>query len=525
MQPHPDALAPSHHPSTPRAAADHADTGDTADADAGGCDGPLPSAAAGVPPEINVSANANTGVYLVDRRAVRCFCAGCAEARRRLRGGGDHLVSPTEFERHSGIPAAKKWRFSIKVTHAGEPAVTLGRWLELKDLDQKQPRRGKGGGRHSPGTSPAKAAAAAPGDQARPRGAADAPAGAGAGAEGRLGRELDSGRADAMVQLTRVAPPPAKQGAAASAFASAAALACPLAEEAPAVASGTATPAAAAGSGAGSAGASGSDDMVAEEAPLVAAAHRRQQHQDPPAAAAARAFPPPRLEVESGGDDGAGGPAEPPNDDSQWMQSPRRLKTPRGGPTPRSGAPPAAQDAAAGDQDAPGSAAAGAPADQEVQEGDGEEDEEEEEEGIRVGPEFQATLPAWRPRPSLRGLPPAAQKRAAAAIAAELARCGPSGPSEAAAVLIALQEKLRAETLPPDAIDDLWERREPALALERGQRQRRAPGWMQGEQFVHQMAGAAAGRGGGDEDEDATSSDHGGAGRRVAGWTILRLAP
>jgi hypothetical protein len=85
------------------------------------------------------------------------------------------------------------------------------------------------------------------------------------------------------------------------------------------------------------------------------------------------------------------------------------------------------------------------------------------------------------------------------------------------------QEKARAESLPPDAIDDLWERREPALALERGQRQRRAPGWMQGETYVGRLPGGASRAGGGggggapagdDDDEAANSSDQGGGSAR-----------
>jgi hypothetical protein len=61
--------------------------------------------AAPYPSELLVVAKSNAGVYMVDRCAVRCACAACAPL------GPSHLVSPTEFERHSGIPAAKKWRF------------------------------------------------------------------------------------------------------------------------------------------------------------------------------------------------------------------------------------------------------------------------------------------------------------------------------------------------------------------------------------------------------------------------------
>jgi hypothetical protein len=84
-----------------------------ADADAGAGSSDAADDDNGAPPPpmaLNVAANGNPGVYLVDQRAVRCLCAGCVTARLDPANAG-YVISPTEFERHSGIPAAKKWRF------------------------------------------------------------------------------------------------------------------------------------------------------------------------------------------------------------------------------------------------------------------------------------------------------------------------------------------------------------------------------------------------------------------------------
>jgi SAND domain len=62
------------------------------------------------PRAVGVVCNENHGLYIVARRAVHCLCAVCIAARRADPSGEGALVSPTEFERHSGLPSAKKWR-------------------------------------------------------------------------------------------------------------------------------------------------------------------------------------------------------------------------------------------------------------------------------------------------------------------------------------------------------------------------------------------------------------------------------
>lgn len=452
-----------------------------------------------------------------------------------------------------------------------------------------------------------------PGDDQGAGGAAGAAAAAAADAARRLGLELSSGRADGVVQLTRVMLPTRKQQAGEDCGDGGA-----LAEEAPGLA------------GAGAISGAAHDvlqvaDMVAAEPP--AALRQQRGIADATATAAVNCGQttsgrpaPPRLDIVIEEDAGAAAVDEDPNDDSVWMQSPRKLRTPRAPNGAAAGA--GVHTAPDGAATAPGAALGDEKPEKAL--------EEEEEEGIRVGAEYQAVLPDWRPKPVLHGCGPEAQQAAAAVIASELARAGPRGPSEEEAIAIAVQvrpgvaaggstaaasgklrpdqgvvdsgylldcqqhqhqglstatcptflitcsysmciaqrvalshhtlqarvlhappaaaqlapgrahpahalfppprhpachpcchpqEKARAESLPPDAIDDLWERREPALALERGQRQRRAPGWIQGEIYVHQLGGG--GKGGRDDDDDGGNSSDG-AGKRAPGAFALR---
>jgi hypothetical protein len=47
-------------------------------------------------------------------------------------------MTPTEFERHSGMAASKKWRRSIKVDYTDDPNMTIGRWLEVNGYDNNK---------------------------------------------------------------------------------------------------------------------------------------------------------------------------------------------------------------------------------------------------------------------------------------------------------------------------------------------------------------------------------------------------
>ncbi len=58
-----------------------------------------------------------TGVFYGDTQRIVCHCPACAAT-----AGVDGVeFIPSEFERHGGMAACKKWRFSIKVGHLGLP--------------------------------------------------------------------------------------------------------------------------------------------------------------------------------------------------------------------------------------------------------------------------------------------------------------------------------------------------------------------------------------------------------------------
>lgn len=63
-----------------------------------------------VPQALNVCCNGNFGVYMLAKRGVQCMCAACQQERAAEPSAAPWIMSPTEFERHSGLPAAKKWR-------------------------------------------------------------------------------------------------------------------------------------------------------------------------------------------------------------------------------------------------------------------------------------------------------------------------------------------------------------------------------------------------------------------------------
>ena len=50
---------------------------------------------------------------LIESQSVLCGCRKCSATQRSL--GYTEPITPTEFERHSGLINAKKWRTSIKV--------------------------------------------------------------------------------------------------------------------------------------------------------------------------------------------------------------------------------------------------------------------------------------------------------------------------------------------------------------------------------------------------------------------------
>ncbi|KAK2080662.1 hypothetical protein QBZ16_000516 [Prototheca wickerhamii] len=62
----------------------------------------------------------------------KCKCRDCVE-----KGDAETpLMTPNEFERHSGMAASKKWKYTIRVPQAdGSEPELLGDWLEARGLD------------------------------------------------------------------------------------------------------------------------------------------------------------------------------------------------------------------------------------------------------------------------------------------------------------------------------------------------------------------------------------------------------
>eukprot|EP00775_Hariotina_reticulata_P010450 gene10450-10609_t len=69
------------------------------------------------------------GIFSADTEKIVCLCSSCLQGQ----GSRGPEFMPSEFERHGGCAACKKWRFSIKVADAG-PGMTLGRWLDMRGL-------------------------------------------------------------------------------------------------------------------------------------------------------------------------------------------------------------------------------------------------------------------------------------------------------------------------------------------------------------------------------------------------------
>lgn len=59
-----------------------------------------------------VECGSATGIFSVDSERILCLCTSCSAGK----GPPGPEFMPSEFERHGGMAACKKWRFSIKVT-------------------------------------------------------------------------------------------------------------------------------------------------------------------------------------------------------------------------------------------------------------------------------------------------------------------------------------------------------------------------------------------------------------------------
>ncbi|KAF8060099.1 trx [Scenedesmus sp. PABB004] len=468
---------------------------------AGGAPSPA-AAAAPYPAALGVICNGSRGTYFVDRGAVQCRCRHCAAATAR--GTTRPLMSPTEYERHTGMTTAKKWRVSVRVAHEGQPEVPLGRWLEAQGLTHKTAGSTSGSPEAPPGSSPRAGgkAAAAPDE----RGARDQPQQdqaarpqqhAAPQQQPPAAQPRPAGATELLPPcVRRVTPEQAARSALAVAAAAAAGLRIDVSGpvevvvmQHPGVPRGGAAPrrdgsppgrrAADSGSAAGSPASRAAAEAAAAAAAAAAGAAAGRGFArprrppgllqipvapEPPAAALCGSEPVPLEEAAA---------AAARGDDSLWLRSPvrRTPRSTRGGPGgPEAAAAETFRRLVSGLPPGPGAAGGGGW----PRGGGGEDDEdmdEGDEPGIAVGPDHQAELPLLRTLPPLR----------AAAALLELRKAGRAGPPAAVAAAIAVEEKARSDLLPRDAVEDVWERHSSTgVALQRAQRHKKPPGWQAG---------------------------------------------
>lgn len=134
--------------------------------------------------EVQVTCNGNFGTFLLPSQSVQCFCSKCSAANSASQAAGCSVpaITPTEFERHSGLLTAKKWRNSIRLAE-GDGTITIGKWLEQHNILPRPKCNGGPVSSPAPGGSGSLAAGLGPG-LGSAHGASDA--GAHAGGAGTL---------------------------------------------------------------------------------------------------------------------------------------------------------------------------------------------------------------------------------------------------------------------------------------------------------------------------------------------------
>ena len=70
-----------------------------------------------------VICNGNKGVYIVDRQVICCLCDQCS-AEAKSRGLEELELSPTDFERHSGVQSGQN--LFVLSLHSILPETTTG---------------------------------------------------------------------------------------------------------------------------------------------------------------------------------------------------------------------------------------------------------------------------------------------------------------------------------------------------------------------------------------------------------------
>ena len=103
--------------------------------------------------QVKCVCNGVPAIFLVDEKNFACRCPACI--KREVRQGARSIVfTPTEYERHAGMAASKKWKYSVRVddddANPDGQQLTIGRWLD----EAGEPHRKTATGRVRPGGSP-----------------------------------------------------------------------------------------------------------------------------------------------------------------------------------------------------------------------------------------------------------------------------------------------------------------------------------------------------------------------------------
>ena len=105
--------------------------------------------------QVRVSCNGVPGVMLVSDKLFVCRCGACLRREAKVSSSGhpgqrhaSSTFTPTEFERHAGMAASKKWKYSVRVDDpAHNPAdgsiLTIGRWLDDRGHTHRKIQTGR----------------------------------------------------------------------------------------------------------------------------------------------------------------------------------------------------------------------------------------------------------------------------------------------------------------------------------------------------------------------------------------------
>jgi hypothetical protein len=100
-------------------------------------------------PTVKVICNGVKALFLLDEANFICQCPSC---ERKAVKGGPQIYTPTEYERHAGMAASKKWKYSVRIDdlelNPDGGILTIGKWLDDQGLThRKRPVKGSRGGK------------------------------------------------------------------------------------------------------------------------------------------------------------------------------------------------------------------------------------------------------------------------------------------------------------------------------------------------------------------------------------------